>query len=90
MIKDLYHKAAQWDNVAAFTKLLGTIGDHVRTNLTFDQMQTMFMKYRTKITTIESTEIRGQGIRMDGIYYYQVNDTERTRIHDAMKAELLE
>jgi len=90
VVRNLYHRVTQWDNVAAFAGLLDTIGDHVRTNLTFDQMQKMFVKYRTKVATIESTEIKGQGTRIGGIYYYLVNDTERTRIHDAMKAELLE
>ena len=89
VLKDLLRRAAQWDNAASFAKLLGTIGDHVRTNLTFDQMQGMFLQYRTKITQVESTEIKGKGARIGGIYYYLVDDAERTRVHEEIKAELL-
>jgi len=89
VVKDMLHQASQWEGIASFKELLGTMGDHVRTNLTFDQMQTIFLKYRTKIDTIQSTEIKGQGTRIGGIYYYLVGDAERTRIHDAMKAVLL-
>jgi len=90
VLKDMFRRAGQWDGIASFQDVLQTMSEHIRTNLTFRQMQNLFLKYRTKITTIDSTEVRGSSARIDGIYYYLVDEAERTRLHDAMKAELLE
>lgn len=89
VLKDLFRRTGRWDGIASFQDVLRTMGEHIRTNLTFPQMQRLFLKYRTKITTIESTEVKGQGARIGGIYYYVVDDAERARLHDAIKAELL-
>ncbi len=89
VLKDLFRRTSRWDGIASFQDVLQTMSEHIRTNLTFQQMQGLFLKYRTKITAIDSTEVKGQGTRIGGIYYYLVDDAERARLHEAIKAELL-
>jgi len=89
VVRDLIRRASRWESLPSIPKVLDALGDHVRTNLTFADMQRLMMKYRTRIKTIESTEINGHGANIGGIYYFIVDDQERARIHDRMKEELL-
>lgn len=89
VLQDLFRRTGRWDGIVSFRSVLQTMSEHIRTNLTFQQMQSLFLKYRTKIAAFDSTEVRGRGTRIGGIYYYLVDDAERARLHDAIKAELL-
>lgn len=90
IVGDVLRRAGDWNNALELPGLLKAVGDHVRTNLTFGQMQDLATKYRTQVETIESTEIRGRGEMINGIYYYIVGKDERDRIHDEMKRHLRE
>ncbi|MCC3376011.1 LCP family protein [Cohnella sp. REN36] len=88
IVKDVIRRAAQWNNAFDLPQLLKDVGKTVKTNLTFDEMQDLILKYRKHIKTVDTTEIRGQGKMIGGIYYYLVDQQERDRIHAAMKQTL--
>jgi polyisoprenyl-teichoic acid--peptidoglycan teichoic acid transferase len=88
IVRDVLHRASRWNNALDFPDLLKAVGTHVKTNLTFGEMQDLVTQYRTKIETIESTEIHGKGSMINGIYYFIVDKEERDRVHDAMKQHL--
>ncbi|MBW5447130.1 hypothetical protein GE107_13790 [Cohnella sp. CFH 77786] len=90
IVADVLRRAKQWDRLWQLPDLLKNVENHVRTNLTFDQMQDLIMKYRTRISEIESTEIKGRGTMINGVYYFLVSDQERERIHDEIKRLLIE
>ncbi|WP_035157275.1 LCP family protein [Cohnella thermotolerans] len=88
IVSDVIRRAAQWNNALELPKVLKSVEKYVRTNMTFGEMQDLALKYRQKIGTIETTEIEGKGAMIGGIYYFIVDQTERDRIHDAMKQAL--
>ncbi|MFC5701794.1 LCP family protein [Cohnella faecalis] len=90
IVRDVLHRASQWNNLWELPDVLKTVGNHVRTNMTFDEIQDLATKYRTRIAKVESTEIRGKGSMINGIYYYLVDEKERDRIHSDMKKLLME
>lgn len=88
VIQDVIHRATKWNNTSALPSILNAIGDHVRTNLTFGELQDLVLKYRKNLNDIETTFIEGQGTMINGIYYYVVDQKERDRIHELMKQQL--
>jgi LCP family protein required for cell wall assembly len=89
IVKDVIRRAGSWNGVMALPDILKQLGGHVKTNLTFNQMQDLFTKYRTKIQDVVTTEVHGKGTKINGIYYYLVDDQEKARIHDQMKQQIL-
>ncbi|WJH30910.1 LCP family protein [Paenibacillus sp. CC-CFT742] len=85
IIKQALKNTVQVSNVFQFESLLGKVGDHVRTDITFDDMKKMFTNYRTVMEHIDSVEIKGTGKKIDGIYYYMVEQSERDRIHQLLE-----
>lgn len=78
-------------NIATVTKiesLLDEVADSVKTDITFEDMKTFLMDYRTDLKKIDQVEISGQGQRIQGIWYYLVNDKERSRIHQLIKQHM--
>ncbi|THF74764.1 hypothetical protein E6C55_24135 [Cohnella fermenti] len=89
VVQDVIRRATKWTNTSSLPSILHAIGDHVRTNLAFGELQDLVLKYRKNLNDIESTFVQGQGTMIGGIYYYIVDQTERDRIHEAMKQQLL-
>lgn len=89
IVGDVIRRAAKWTNAFDLPKVLGAIGDNVKTNLGFDEMKDLAAKYRPRISTIDTTEVKGKGGTIDGIYYYFVDQQERDRIHALMKQSLI-
>jgi LCP family protein required for cell wall assembly len=89
IVRDVLHRASKWNNALEFPDLLKAVENHVKTNLTFGEMQNLVTKYRTRIEKVESTEIHGRGSMINGIYYFIVDKEEQSRVHDAMKQHLL-
>ena len=65
-------------------KILHEIGDHVKTNITYDEMRTFISKYRSDLKGTRSIEIHGTGQTINKIWYYVVTDAERLRIHNVL------
>ncbi|WP_213528577.1 LCP family glycopolymer transferase [Paenibacillus cisolokensis] len=81
VIRAIMDKTLTFSNVTQVNKVLDQVAGYVKTNMTFDEMKTFLFHYRPRIKTISSTEIKGSGTRIGGIYYYQVDGAERDRIH---------
>ncbi|MBR2567143.1 MAG: LCP family protein [Paenibacillus sp.] len=81
IIQQVLKNTVQVSNMFQFESLLDEVSTHVRTDVTFDEMKQMFTNYRPVLNRIESIEIQGSGKKIDGIYYYMVDQKERDRIH---------
>ncbi|MFC4103147.1 LCP family glycopolymer transferase [Paenibacillus xanthanilyticus] len=85
ILKDLMKNGASLSSIAKIDELLAAAGDHVKTNLTFGEMKTLLRDYRPSLERLDTEEIKGRGEIAGGIWYFQVNEAERTRLHDALK-----
>ncbi|MCL6584928.1 MAG: LCP family protein [Anoxybacillus sp.] len=70
------------------TNLLEILGNHIKTNLTLDNIKTIQKNYQSAREHIETFEIKGKGTKIDGIYYYIVTDEERKNISNKIKDHL--
>jgi len=85
ILQAIMKNALSLSNMTRIHELLSETGNSVKTNVTFDEMQTFVKDYRSDINKIDTVEIKGKGQMINGIWYYLVEDAERNRIHDLIK-----
>ncbi|SFS39020.1 LCP family protein [Paenibacillus sp. 453mf] len=88
IIKQLMKNALQISSVTKIQSILNEVGSNVKTDITFDDMKKFLTDYSRNLGNIETVEIQGRGEKMNGIYYYIVDEQERSRIHELMKKHL--
>jgi len=90
VLNHLVNKAADWKNSLDITRILKSVSRSVKTDFTLAQLTELVTKHRGVAHSVQSTEVRGQGKMMGGIYYYMVDSQERKRLHDEMKSYLMD
>ncbi|MCL1632673.1 LCP family protein [Sporolactobacillus sp. CPB3-1] len=88
VIMAIVNKMANVSSVSRYSQILDALGDNVKTNLTFDDMKSLAFNYRdTRKHTIDY-EVKGQGQKINGIYYLVVGSAEKQRVHDMINEQL--
>jgi polyisoprenyl-teichoic acid--peptidoglycan teichoic acid transferase len=90
VIASIIDKGARVSSITKFDNILNILGENVKTNMSFEEMKDIQKNYKNARNHIESTEISGSGTKIDGIYYYSVNDTEKDRIKTLLNNYLSE
>lgn len=88
ILQDLMENALQVSSVMQIQSILDKVGSNVKTDITFAEMKKFIMNYRSDLKNIETIELKGQGKKMNGVYYYIVDEKERTRTETLMKEHL--
>ncbi|WP_370866542.1 LCP family protein [Saccharibacillus sp. JS10] len=88
VLSALIEKGKSISNLTKVNALLGAVQDHVKTNLTKEDMMDLVSNYRTEIQDVNKDEVQGSGKKIDGIYYYMVSDSEKARIHTEITEQL--
>lgn len=89
VIQAVLREGASISSLLNYKSIFGAISDNVRTNMTFDEMVEVQKNYRDAVGTIDQIFIEeGIGKRMNGIWYYMMNDEELTKIQDELKTHL--
>lgn len=90
ILKELIDKSLNISTVFKLQTILDEVGSSVKTDISFEEMKIFIKDYRTKLEKIEQVEIQGYGSRINGIWYYNVSEEERSRIHSLLKAHMQE
>ena len=88
IIESIIKSAASTGTLANFQKLLDSISNNVRTNLTFDQMVAIFKGYRGAAKTVESDHVQGIGAYWGKAAVQIAATTELQRVSDKIRTEL--
>jgi LCP family protein required for cell wall assembly len=88
VLEQLMDTAMNWGNIDRIPGMLKALGSNIKTNITFEEMKFMYKNYLPALQQIDSTEVEGSGTRINHIYYYLVNDTERKRLHNLLQSTL--
>jgi LCP family protein required for cell wall assembly len=89
LIKALFKKAASVHAITKYDDILEAVGKNMTTNLTFDEMKA-FLAYATKGagTNIETLQLKGEDTKIDGVYYYQLDETSVEEVKQTLKQHL--
>ena len=60
----------------------------MKTDMSFDDMRTLAMNYRSAFQTIKQDQLQGEGFMQDGISYQRVSDEELNRVQSILKEQL--
>ncbi|MEK3733708.1 LCP family protein [Paenibacillus sp. FSL M8-0334] len=88
IIKAIMHKAMNVSTAWKLEQILDDIKGSVKTNISFDEMKILVSDYRQKLRQIEQIEIQGHGQRINGIWYYIVNQQEQEQIQSRLYSHM--
>lgn len=82
VVEGIVNKGASVDS---FTKVHGVIdilGNNMATNMDFDDMKKLLTDYRNTRKNLEDYQMKGEGTRIDGVYYMVVNEEEVAKVRE--------
>ncbi len=82
LINAIVKKGASVGSVTRIGDILDVLGNNVNTNMSFDEMKSIFKNYRDTISNSESYKIEGYGEYIGTTWYYMVSEEERQKVHD--------
>ena len=88
IIRAVIREGASLSSLANYEEILAALGGNIKTNLTFGEMYSIQSRYKEAGKKIEEIELKGTGGKIDGIYYYQVEDAEKQRVQQELKTHL--
>lgn len=91
VLKAIVNKAASLQSVFAYREVLDLVSDHVRTNLTFNEMKFIQKNYVDSLKEVESLSFQnGSDQILQQIWYYLVDPAELEELQTVLKEHLNE
>lgn len=90
VFEHLLKKSTSFSNVFKIKEILNILGDNIKTNLSFEEMITLYSDFKKEWNQykIEKTTIEGTDKTIDGIFYYEVSEKEHQRVINQLKEHL--
>jgi LCP family protein required for cell wall assembly len=89
IFKAIVAKGSSVKSISNYTDVIEAVGNNMSTDLTFDQMKS-FISYIQAGSgiNIESLSLKGEDSRIDGIYYYQLDEEDLEVTKSSLKTHL--
>lgn len=81
-------KVASLSTITNYQGVLGTLENNMQTNLTFDNMVSIFNDYRGAASNVNQIQLEGAGTKIDGIYYAIIDDNDLSETSNLLKEQL--
>ena len=88
IITGVSKKVLSTNGLTNYQSILTTMGENVKTDLSFTDMRTLMGDYRAAFGNIKSDQMKGEGFMQDGVSYQRVDATELKRVQDELKEQL--
>jgi polyisoprenyl-teichoic acid--peptidoglycan teichoic acid transferase len=88
IIQGVIQEGASLKSLTNYTDIFQALGNNVKTNLSFDEMVKIQSNYKDASKNIQQQQVKGNGTKISGIYYYIVPEEEKQRLHDLLKGHL--
>ncbi|QQK78731.1 LCP family protein [Salicibibacter cibi] len=87
VIEGILHEGANLSSVTSIGSILDAIGKNVQTNMEFQDMIDM-QSYESGIHDLEQLTLSGEHGRLDGVYYYVVDELDKERVSNTLQRHL--
>lgn len=84
VLTSLLKQAASVKGVPHWNELLNHMSQYIKTNITFDDWQRLMLSYAPALSEVVQVPVSGKSTMIDHIYYWQVDEAERLRIHNQL------
>lgn len=89
VIQGILQKGSRLSSLLKYKSIFEAIGNNVRTNMTFDEMVDVQKNYRDAAKSVEQIRFeKGEGIRMDGIWFYMMDSEELEDVQNELRTHL--
>lgn len=88
LIESIMNKALSATSITKYGDVIDAIGDNMRTNLTFRDMQSFFEYAKNGKPDIDTLTLDGYDDMSTGIYYWQLNDESLFEVQDILQSHL--
>lgn len=88
VLNAIIDKGASLSSVTKINSLLDVIGKNTKTNMTLDDMINIQQNYAETRKQQEKFDIKGNGSKIDGVYYYVVPEADRLVVETKIKEHL--
>ncbi|MEI4769556.1 LCP family protein [Psychrobacillus sp. FJAT-51614] len=89
VLQAIIKEGATINNLWKYKEFLASIQENIRTNITFEQMIDIQKGYKNALDKIETLSFeKGEGTRIDGIWYYLMDDQELTNVSHQLREHL--
>ncbi|MEC0233131.1 LCP family protein [Paenibacillus kribbensis] len=89
LLKQILAQSVSKEGLLRAKPILEAAGEQIRTDITFDDMTTFLTRIGPSLKQTDTVELKGHGSKINGVYYYFVDDQERQRIHELLEKHLL-
>ncbi|MBU9713522.1 LCP family protein [Evansella tamaricis] len=87
VLEALIKKAVSFQSITRFGALMASVEDHMNTNLSFNHL-VRFHSYATSLDDIDSLTLDGKGVNINGIYYYELEETSLRDVKTILKVHM--
>lgn len=88
VIMAIFKEAASFKSLTNFKELMKSVQDNMRTNMSFDQMVTVFSKYRGAMDTLKKDTLAGTQTKVGDTTYTVDTTDELQRVSDSVRTSL--
>lgn len=88
LIDGILHSALGFSTLVNYNEILASLEGNVQTDITFNDMTSIFQHYRGALSTMENYQLSGSGSMIDGVYYEILDPTSLENIKQQIQAEL--
>lgn len=88
VVKAIMDKALSLNSVTNYEKILKTIENNVKTNLTLADMKDMYFAYGNSLENFETENLVGEELWLDEIYYLYTYPGDRLALSNLLRSEL--
>ncbi|WP_026575872.1 polyisoprenyl-teichoic acid--peptidoglycan teichoic acid transferase TagU [Bacillus sp. UNC438CL73TsuS30] len=88
IIQGILREGASLSSLTKYQDIFSALGSNVRTNLSFDQMMDIQKNYKSAAAKVNQMSIKGNGAKINGIYYFIVSAQEKQRLQKELRAQL--
>lgn len=88
IITGVAKKVLSTQGLTNYQSILTTMGENVRTDLSFQDMRTLMGDYRDAFGNIKTDQMKGEGFMQDGVSYQRIDPSELKRVQNELKEQL--
>jgi len=88
VLDGLVRKILTISGVTKYGNVLDALGEHMRTDLTFDEMKTIAFDYRSILSAVKQDQLKGEGFMQNEISYQRITEEELTRVRNELKKQM--
>ncbi|WP_301109841.1 LCP family protein [Sporosarcina sp.] len=89
VIQEVLKKGASLKSLVNYRNIFSSIENNVRTNMTFEDMKELQANYKETVNHIDQLVFKdGEGMKINGVWYYVMNDTELETMRNELKVHL--